>query len=246
MSITIDETTTVRDLAVGHPAARQVLESLGIDYCCGGGSRLADAVAAAGLELAAVREAVEQAVGRAASDKGAPERDWRDAPLADLVGYIEDTHHVFMKEALPRLDDLFTKVLGAHGTRHGDMLVPLRATFRALRTEIDMHLMKEEQVLFPYIRQMEASIAQTGRVPPMHCGTVQNPIRQMEAEHENAGEALARMRNLTAGYTLADDACPTFAALFEGLRDLEADLHEHIHLENNILFPRATAMEARG
>lgn len=246
MPITIDKTTTVRDLVVGHPETRQVLESLGIDYCCGGGSKLTDAVAEARLDLADVVKTVEQAVANAEQPESIPERDWQAASLTDLAEHIESTHHVFMKQALPRLGDLFAKVLDAHGPKHGDMLTPLQTTFRALRSELEMHLMKEEQVLFPYIRQMEASVKQTGRVPQMHCGTVQNPIRQMVAEHENAGEALARMRSVTGDYALPEDACPTFRALFDGLRDVEADLHEHIHLENNILFPRTEAMEAQG
>jgi len=246
MTITIDKTTTVRDLVVVHPETRKVLESLGIDYCCGGGSKLTEAVAEAGLDLADVVKAVEQAVADADQPESAPERDWQEATPTDLVEHIEATHHVYMKQALPRLGDLFAKALEAHGPRHGDMLTALQTTFRALRSEIEMHLMKEEQILFPYIRQMEASVGKTGRVPPMHCGTVQNPIRQMVTEHENAGEALARMRAVTADYALPGDACPTFRALFDGLREMEADLHEHIHLENNILFPLAEAMEAEG
>jgi regulator of cell morphogenesis and NO signaling len=246
MPITIDNTTTVRELAVSHPEARQVLEALGIDYCCGGGNRLTDAAAEAGIDLVDVVKAVEQAAADADLPGSAPERDWQGASLTDLVDHIESTHHVFMKQALPRLGGLFVKVLRAHGPKHGDMLTPLQTTFQALRSEIEMHLMKEEQILFPYIRQMEASLKQAGRIPPMHCGTVQNPIRQMVAEHENAGAALARMRSVTGDYALPEDACPTFRALFDGLREMEADLHEHIHLENNILFPRSEAMEAEG
>ena len=244
--VTIDETRTVRDLVVGHPETREVLESFGIDYCCGGGNTLADAVAKTGRDMAAVVSVLQEAVNRAGLSEQGRGRDWSAAGLTELADHIEATHHAFMKRSLPRLEDLFDKVLRAHGSRHGDMLLPLQATFEALRSEIEMHLMKEEQILFPYIRQMEASVNQTGRVPPMHCGTVQNPVRQMEVEHENAGEALARMRSITDDYALPADACPTFGALFEGLGELEADLHEHIHLENNILFPRAVAMEAEG
>ncbi len=246
MKLDIDASTIVKDVVVNHPETRQVLESLGIDYCCGGGSSLGDAAAAAGLDLATVISAVEQAVADAALPERAAELSWADATLTELVDHIENTHHVYMKESLPRLGDLFAKVLKAHGPKHGDMLRPLQTTFSGLRNEIEMHLMKEEQVLFPYIREMEATLKQTGQVPPMHCGTVQNPIQQMEAEHEDAGEALARMRSLTAGYTLPGDACATFSALFEGLQEMEADLHQHIHLENNILFPRSIAMEAGG
>ncbi len=242
----IDKDTTVRDVVVEHPESREVLESLGIDYCCGGGHTLADAAATAGIELEVVLQAVEQRLVAAELPQAEPERFWTQASLTELVDHIERTHHVFMKSMLPRLDDLFTKVVRAHGEHHGAMLRPLQATFNALRDEIEMHLMKEEQVLFPYIRQMEESVAETGIAPPMHCGTVQNPIHQMEVEHENAGGALAKMRALTCDYALPDDACPTFSALFDGLREMEADLHQHIHLENNILFPRSVEMEADG
>ena len=160
--------------------------------------------------------------------------------------HIEGKHHSYMKEALPRLGALFAKVLRAHGENHGKMLRPLQQTFAGLRAELEPHLMKEEQILFPYVRQMDSSVAATGVVPPMHCGTVQNPIRQMEAEHENAGAALARMRSVASDYALPDDACPTFTALFETLQEMEADLHEHIHLENNILFPRTVDMANGG
>jgi regulator of cell morphogenesis and NO signaling len=246
MKLDIDATTIVKDVVVNHPETRQVLESLGIDYCCGGGNTLGAAVAAAGLELAGVISAVEQAVADAALPERAAERSWSDAALTELVDHIEQTHHVYTKESLSRLGDLFAKVLQAHGARHGDMLKPLQTTFAGLRDELEMHLMKEEQVLFPYIRAMETSLQQTGQVPPMHCGTVQNPIQQMVAEHEDAGDALARMRSLTDGYALPEDACASFGALFEGLQELEEDLHQHIHLENNILFPRSIAMEAKG
>ncbi len=245
MAIAIEPTTTVRDLVLKHPETRQALESLGIDYCCGGGRSLAEAAAAAGIDLTAVAKAVQQAADDANLASDAPERDWRQASLTELANHIEGTHHVFMKQALPRLDDLFAKVLSAHGARHGDMLASLRTTFQSLRSEIEMHLLKEEQVLFPYIRQMEAEMAQTGQIPPMHCGTAANPIRQMEAEHERAGAALMQMRSVTDDYALPADACSTFSALFEGLAEMEADLHEHIHLENNILFPRAMALESR-
>ena len=128
------------------------------------------------------------------------------------------------------------------------MVSPFRARGRIpppASLELATHLLKEEDVLFPYIKEMDAQVAASGTAAPMHCGSVQDPIRQMEHEHENAGEVLARMREITGNYTLPADACPTFAALYELLARIEADLHEHIHLENNILFPRTVAMEAK-
>ncbi len=245
MAITIEKTTTVRDLVVAHPEIRPVLESLAIDYCCGGAKTLEQAAEVAGQDLDRIIQAIEQALTEAQDTARTSERDWQKATLTELVDHIEATHHQYVQKALPRLGELFAKVLKAHGTRHGETLTQLQSTFKALRSEIEMHLMKEEQILFPYIRQMEASLEQTGTVPPMHCGSVQNPIRQMEVEHDSAGEALARMRSITNDYTLPADACATFRALYDGLRKFEADLHEHIHKENNILFPRAVAMESQ-
>jgi regulator of cell morphogenesis and NO signaling len=148
-----------------------------------------------------------------------------------------------MREQLPRLQDLLAKVLKAHGPKHGTMLNPLQGTYNSLRQEIEQHLMKEEQVLFPYIRQIDEAASRGKPAPEMHCGSVQNPIRQMEHEHDNAGNALSRMRQLTDNYTLPGDACNTFRALYDGLQALEDDLHQHIHLENNILFPKAIKLE---
>ena len=136
---------------------------------------------------------------------------------------------------------MLEKILGKHGQRHGDVLLPLAETFRPMHEELDGHLMKEEMILFPLIRQLDTA-GVSG--PGFHCGSLRNPIRVMTMEHDNAGEALARLRELTAGYTPPDDACNTFRAFYAELADLERDLHRHIHLENNILFPRAVEREA--
>jgi regulator of cell morphogenesis and NO signaling len=242
--ITIDVDKPVRVLALEDPRIRAALEAMGIDTCCGGGKPLTEAVREAGLEIDAVRARLHEAMARG---KAEPEtkRDWRQASLAELTDHIEEKHHAFLRDILPRLADRFAKVVKAHGKRHGDMLTEVQRVFAGLRKEIEAHLMKEEQILFPYLRQMSAAIAACRELPPMHCGSVANPIRQMEHEHENAGAVLSAMRERTSGYDLPDDACPTFAGLYEDLRALEADLHEHIFLENNILFPKAVGMEEK-
>lgn len=244
MQVKIDGHDTVRDVVVTYPAARRIFEGMGIDYCCGGQKPLSEAAKNAGVSVSEVASAVEHAVEEDADKGGEPDRSWTDASLTELADHIETAHHAYMRDALPRLSKLLTTVGRAHHANHGEMLAELSETFGGLREEIEMHLMKEEQVLFPYIRQMQASASRKAALPPMHCGTVQNPVRQMEAEHEHAGDALARMRSLTDDYTLPADACPTFEALYQALQELEADLHEHIHLENNILFPRAERLES--
>ncbi len=239
---TITEDTTVRDIVVRHPQTRGVLERCGVDYCCGGGQPLRAAAAEAGVPLA---ELLGQ-LRRAAEEPppvGSQARDWSQATLTELLDHIEARHHTFMKEQLPRLDSLLARVLKAHGPRHGQMLGQLQTVFRGLKGEIELHLAKEEQVLFPYLRRLEAHGRGRGPRPSLPCGSAHGPIQQMQAEHENAGEALAGMRELTADYTLPADACESFRALFEGLAAMGADLHEHIHLENNIAFPAALELE---
>jgi regulator of cell morphogenesis and NO signaling len=237
---------TVREFALESPSARQTLESLGIDTCCGGRKALVDAVRDAGLDMEAVQAQLINAVAKVGTEsEDTPKRDWRETSLAELADHIEETHHAFLREVLPRVSDRLTKVMKAHGAHHGEMLRDVEAVFFGLREEIEAHLLKEEQILFPYVREMSAALDAGKPLPPMHCGSVANPIHQMEHEHENAGAALSFMRKRTSDYRLPDDACPTFAGLYEDLQALEADLHEHIFLENNILFPKAVGIEER-
>ena len=240
----MNEKMTVGELVAQYPQTRTVLEKWGIDYCCGGRHDLKTAAAEKSVNLDALLAALNEVIETIAS-KEIPEQNWTTATLAKLADHIEAKHHTFMKEQLPRLSLILAKVKKAHGDKHGQMLTELEDVYLSLLEEIEMHLMKEEQILFPYIRQIEAYANGSGPKPQVHCGSVANPITQMEREHENAGRALGRMRELTNEYTLPDDGCMTFVALYEGLAAMEADLHEHIHLENSILFPKAIELEAK-
>ena len=244
MSIQVNGTTTVRELVGQCPQTRKVFEKFGIDYCCGGGKCLADAAQECRRDLPALLAAIQEVIAAAAAAPGVAERDWYAAPLHELVDHILQVHHAYMKEALPKVKELARKVLHAHGAHHGEMLQRAHDLYQALDTELTNHLQKEEEVLFPYIVAAEAH-RQGGPKGPAACfGSVGNPIRQMETEHESAGEVLVQIRKVTGDYALPDDACPTFRALYEELERMEADLHQHIHLENNILFPRAIAAES--
>jgi len=243
MKVQVDEKTTIRDLVGRYPQTRSVFEKHGIDYCCGGGKPLADAARQCGHEPAKLIEALKKTLDRPADKAEAADKDWYAAPLGELIRHILDEHHAYMKSALPRLRALIPTVLKAHATRHGDMLRRVQAVFNALDEEINSHLMKEEQVLFPFIMSAEALAGQGLPMLSAPCGSVCQPIRQMEHEHENAGRALASLREATRDYALPPDACPTFRAMYEELQRMEADLHQHIHLENNILFPRAIDLE---
>lgn len=240
VNIQINGKTTVRELVGRYPQTRKVFEEHGLDYCCGGGQSLADAAAKQGLETSALVTALEKAIRTPLASQSQVEKDWYAAPLPELVNHIVEVHHAYMKKALPRLRLLVPKVLHAHEANHGDLLRQVDTLFTALDAELSGHLLKEEQVLFPHL--VAASGGGTKR--PVAFGSVRNPIRQMELEHDSAGATLAKLREVTHNYALPDDACPTFKAVYDELQQMEADLHQHIHLENNILFPRAVGLEA--
>lgn len=238
MSTAIEK--TVGEIAAANPASVRVFEKHGIDYCCGGKISLSDACLGRGIEPQALLREIDQD-SLPASESSA---DWQSAPLDRLIDHILTRHHAYLKSELPRLARLSAKVNAAHAERHSATLVPLEGIFLALKAELESHLMKEEMVLFPVIRNLELAAQAGGAAPAAHCGSVNNPIRVMEHEHDSAGQALAYMRQLTGGYTPPADGCNTFRALYYGLQELEADLHQHIHLENNILFPRAARLES--
>jgi len=231
MPITADK--TVRELAVELPHATRVFEKLGIDYCCGGEKSLEEACTSAKVSIDDVVRELE----KCAAATSPTDRDWNAAPLAELVDHIVGTHHTYVKREVPRIEALISKVAGVHGENHPEM-EQVRDAFRELANELGAHLMKEEQILFPYLKQMSG-----GKCGPSCFGTVQNPIRVMMMEHDGAGQTLRDLRRLTNDYALPTDACASYASLFQALVEFEQDLHQHIHLENNILFPRAVAME---
>jgi len=238
MSVTAEK--TVRELAVENPAATRILEKLGIDYCCGGNQSLDDACRAANLPLDQVLDSLEMAEQTARSAQRF--HDWPREPLADLIAYINGTHHKYTREEIARLGPLFVKVCSVHGQSHPE-LVQIRAIFAGLAQELTMHMMKEEMVLFPYIVRMEESVIQNEPIVPPPFGSVKNPVSMMEHEHDSAGAALRAMRQASGSYSAPPDACVSYQTLYKTLAEFEADLHQHIHLENNILFPRAIAME---
>jgi regulator of cell morphogenesis and NO signaling len=173
--------------------------------------------------------------------------DWQRKPLADLAAHIVRRHHGYLRETLPSIGFKLQKVIAAHGAKH-EFLAELQQVFNWLSNELTSHMGKEEMVLFPHVAAMEAAQRDNAAAPPAPGGTVRNPIRMMEHEHDDAGLALGRIRVLTSDFEPPEGACNTFRALYAQLAELESDLHTHIHLENNILFPRAVAFEdsARG
>ena len=240
MNVTAEK--TVRELALENHAATRVFEKLGIDYCCGGNKSLEEACRAAKLPVEQVLDALEIADQSARASQ--TDRNWQTEPLAELVAHIKATHHKYVREEIARLGPLFDKVCSVHGKNHAELL-GLRDTFRGLAEELTTHLMKEEVVLFPYIVRMEESVIQHEPVLPSPFGSVSHPISMMEHEHDSAGDALRAMRKASSEYVAPAEACVSYKTLYIALADFETDLHQHIHLENNILFPRAVAMEQR-
>lgn len=233
-----DLTKTVREIALEQPHSIRVFESFGIDYCCGGRKPLADAC----VEKEVSVDAVLAALQAAAKSEAPFPVDWSEAPLGSLIEHIVTTHHVYVRRELPRLAVLAQKVVN----RHGDTRVHLPAMQKVLAQldeELIHHLGKEEHVLFPYIAKLEGALISGGAHPEACFGNISHPIAMMTSEHDAAGAMIAEIRRLSDDYTTPVGACPTYHAYYDGLREFEQDLHQHIHLENNILFPRAIAME---
>jgi len=231
---------TVRELALENATATRVFEKLGIDYCCGGNKSLEEACRTANLNVDQVLDSLEMAEQSAhAAQK---DSDWQVEPLADLIAHIKNTHHKYTREEMARLGPLFDKVCTVHGKNHPELL-QIRGIFEGLTQELTTHLMKEEMVLFPYIVRMEEAAIEKEPIVPAPFGTVQNPVSMMEHEHDSAGNALRAMREVSSGYSAPADSCISYQTLYKALAAFETDLHQHIHLENNILFPRAIAME---
>lgn len=226
---------TVGELVRERPSRARVFEDLGIDYCCGGKKPLSEACAKKGHDVEKVLEIIGVADSAGSAEDSA---DYSSMPLDELADHIVATHHAYLAHELPRLREMSAKVARVHGEKDA-RLGELASVVSDLVDELSSHMMKEERILFPVIRQLE----QSETLPAMPFGTLANPIRAMEAEHDTAGNALEDLHRLSDGYTPPDWACNTYRALLDGLRELELDLHQHIHKENNILFPRAVAVE---
>jgi regulator of cell morphogenesis and NO signaling len=236
----LDTTKTVREVALDIPAATRVFEKFGIDYCCGGNKSLEQACGEANLQIQQVLDSLRFAV--ISTDSRGQGKDWLTEPLANLIAHINNTHHKYMREEIARLLPLSANVCSVYGDKHRELL-EIREKFRALAQELSTHMMKEEMVLFPYIERLEEAVIADEPILPPPFGTVNNPVAMMMHEHDSAGNLLRSMRELSDGYQAPAGACVSYKTLYSALAEFEQDLHQHIHLENNILFPRAIEME---
>lgn len=232
-------TQTVRDIALENPATIRVFEKFGIDYCCGGRKPLAEACESRNIAVDEVIAALERALAEPAPQ----ENNWAGTPLGELATYIVNTHHAYVNRETPRLAQLAARVVA----RHGDDKPELRLIEKkVVQIGDDMmhHQAKEEMILFPHIARLERAAANGEPAPRGPFGPVSNPIAMMTSEHDSAGAIMAEIRELSKDYTPPVGACPTFLNFYNSLREFEQDLHQHVHLENNILFPKAIALEA--
>ena len=227
--------TLVSDIAVHHPATIPALERLGIDYCCGGGLPLEAACRARAIETAPLIDELES-LCRGADSGGIA--SWKSEPLGDLIDHIVAEYHTPLRRDLAIVDRLLEKVLARHGGRYPEMLPALGLTFTQLRNELQAHTRDEELVCFPHVRGLLAGV----RSPTCDMRAL---LPRLTREHLKAGFLLRDLRALTNDFTAPADACPTFRALFAALEAIEGELHRHVHLETNVLFPRAAALETK-
>jgi regulator of cell morphogenesis and NO signaling len=225
--------TPVRDIAVELPTAIPLLERLAIDYCCGGQHTLAEACAKRHLQLSPVLEELEH---QQEQNTKPSENHWRQAPLKELSEYIVQKHHAYTRDQLKLIDSLMTKVEQRHGVDHPEVF-QVSKVFAVISSELTHHFDCEETTLFPYIAALGTE--EQPELPAMAKNSMERPITLMMMDHDQAGDELRTLRKLTSNYTTPPAACATWRALYRAMEDLELDLHQHIHLENNILFPRA-------
>lgn len=227
----INGTKKIGDIVTMLPKAAEIFRMYQIDFCCGGDRLLTQVIQEQGLNETIIIDQLNRAYeeAEALTEKGI---DWETTSNGDLIEYIVNKHHTYVKAVLPRLSELTTKILRVHGVDHGDVLTKVHKYFHLLKLELDQHLIKEEEVLFPLINQYDTdpSEALLARIHKVN--------QELEEEHEGAGDLLKKLRGITDNYTVPQSGCTTYALTFQGLEDLEWDLFQHIHLENNVLFPR--------
>jgi regulator of cell morphogenesis and NO signaling len=234
------ENTT--NLTVGQWVAQnyktaQIFRNYGIDFCCGGGISVEKACSQKNAPYVTVLSELES-LGNTASVS----ENYNSWKLDFLADYIVNTHHDYIKNKLPELNFYANKVARVHGERHPELYDILRL-FLEIEQEMSQHMMKEEHVLFPFIKEMVSAQISAQQLSKPPFGTVKHPVEMMEHEHDSAGRIMEEIQQLTNNFTPPDDACTTYRVLFQNLKAFQEDLHKHVHLENNILFPKATKLE---
>jgi len=228
---------TVGEIVTKDFRTASVFSDYKIDFCCGGNKTLKEACEEKLVNIAELQDELNKATQSKAGGM-----DFNSWPLDLLVDYIEKTHHRYINEKAPLLSQYLEKIQEVHGERHSELL-EIFDLFSQSATALEMHMHKEEKILFPFIRQLAEHNNSDQRTYPGHFGTVKNPIAMMMEEHTMEGERFDKISQLSGGYAVPEDACNTYRTTYAMLDEFEQDLHKHIHLENNILFPKAIELE---
>lgn len=237
-------TDELGDKLIGQIAASdlrkaEVFRKYGIDFCCGGKQTLKEACVEKGLEVTTI----EQELGQASTSRGGRPMEFNEWRLDFLADYIVNTHHAYVRKSIPDLLAFSSKVAGVHGAHHPELL-RIQDLAELVAQELTTHMDKEERILFPFIKSLAEAERSANGASPAPFGSVGNPIRMMEHEHDEAGKIMAEIRSLSSEYAIPADACTSYTMLYRMLEEFEHDLHIHVHLENNILFPKAIKLEA--
>ncbi|HRN54900.1 MAG TPA: iron-sulfur cluster repair di-iron protein [Agriterribacter sp.] len=238
--VTGESDETLGEIAAKDLRKAEVFKKYGLDFCCGGKKTVKEACAEKGIDVTKVEKELQEA-DKNPSARPLPYNDWG---LDFLSDYIVNTHHSYIRKTLPDIRGYALKVAQVHGAHHPE-LIPIRQLVEEVNKELSEHIVKEETVLFPFIKELVMAKDRSQSPRAVQFGSVENPIHMMEAEHETAGRCMEEIRSLSNNYTLPGDACASYSLLFKMLNDFEEDLHIHVHLENNILFPKAIALEKR-
>lgn len=229
---------TVAEIVTENIKTADVFKKNGIDFCCGGHVSVQEVCAKKGIDYASLKEEIMKIENQ---QQGS--HDFNTWDLDFLSDYIINTHHKYVQEASSIITQYAEKVAKVHG-HHYTETIEINKLFLEIANELSSHMQKEEGILFPYIKELTAAKKKGEKIPTPHFGTIQNPINMMEEEHTGAGEILFKIKELTNDFNPPSGACNTFRALYAKLEEFQNDLFQHIHLENNILFPKAIALEA--
>lgn len=231
------ESRTVADMVTENIKTAHIFKKYGIDFCCGGGISIPKACEKANVDydlLAGELLGVDKEISRA--------NNYNSWELDFLTDHIINVHHTYVEENIPLLLQYSNRVAQVHG-HHYKELLEIKELVEQVAGELSAHMKKEELILFPFIKKMVTAKKEGSELPEAHFGTVDNPIKMMEVEHEDAGEALRKIASLSNNYTPPQGACNTYRAFYAKLDEFEQDLHQHVHLENNILFPKSLQLE---
>lgn len=234
----ISENMTLSEIVANNFHAASVFEKYSLDFCCNGDKTISEACKEKNINISDLLLEIENL-----NIKGTTNMNFENWSLGFLSDYIINNHHNYVRRMIPILSEGTKRIAAVHGKKHPELL-KISRIFEGVYKDLKHHMMKEEQMLFPFIKDMEAAKNKEGKIEKPFFGTIKNPIKMMEVEHQSAGDEMAEIRNLTNNYSIPDDACNTYNVTFLELKEFEEDLHKHVFLENSILFPKAVKMEA--